>query len=170
MLPVNAGAGVLLTVLDKAAMQQGVLCGRPGCAHSAKKRMPCAGAKLARCLLRGGACTICRCFARRGRGQRAQPCAARHDAGPHRLGRAGARLSAPYEACGQMEWYAGEDMLYLFLASEARGPGALCPAGGGAGRRHAQPVPVSPGTEVLGVWDGTFSYAAAPCCLPRWAR
>ena len=36
MLPVNAGAGVLLTVLDKAAMQQGVLCGQPGCAHSAK--------------------------------------------------------------------------------------------------------------------------------------
>ena len=157
MLPVNAGAGVLLTVLDKAAMQQGVLCGRPGCAHSAKSECPALVQSSLGAFARGGRVYDLQ-YALPVEGVDSAPSLVLRGMTQGLTGwEELARVSAPYEACGQMEWYAGEDMLYLFLASEARGPEAPCALlavelGGGT----PQPVPVSPGTEVLGVWDGLF--------------
>ena len=158
MLPVNAGAGVLLTVLDKAAMQQGVLCGRPGCAHSAKSECPALVQSSLGAFARGGRVYDLQ-YALPVEGVDSAPSLVLRGMTQGLTGwEELARVSlAPYEACGQMEWYAGEDMLYLFLTSEARGPEAPCALlavelGGGT----PQPVPVSPGTEVLGVWDGLF--------------
>lgn len=104
MLPVNAGAGVLLTVLDKAAMQQGVLCGQPGCAHSAKSECPALVQSSLGAFARGGRVYDL---------QYALPIEG-VDGAPSLVlrgmtqGLTGweelARVSlAPYEACGQME-------------------------------------------------------------------
>ena len=138
MLPVNAGAGVLLTVLDKAAMQQGVLCGRPGCAHSAKSECPALVQSSLGAFARGGRVYDLQ-YALPVEGVDSAPSLVLRGMTQGLTGwEELARVSlAPYEACGQMEWYAGEDMLYLF--SRKRGPrpgGALCPAGGGAGRQR----------------------------------
>ena len=78
-----------------------------------------------------------------------------------------------------MAWYAGGDMLYGFFCTDAAGletQSALLAMELDGGT--PQQVPVSPGTKVLGTWNGLFvcsrtvpPAAVARSCGPaRWKR
>ena len=155
ILPVDTGYGTLLTVLDKTTMQQSVLCAKPGCAHTPQSGCPA--------LLQPDGLHI---FARAGRVYNL--CFESESGTGSYVLRAMtpdfsaweelARTSAQeYEAYSQMAWYAGGDMLYGFFCTDAAGletQSALLAMELDGGT--PQQVPVSPGTKVLGTWNGLF--------------